>query len=167
MTASLVLVERFNRTLLRATSVSFALQEWCGDTIRSVKIEDVTKPATPEQRRRLGISPQQAVEYRSVHLVCRDTVITHAEIWYLPDCLTAEMRDSLRTTELPFGVVVQALRQKRENFAVYERASPFIFEHRAVLVTGTGTPFGIVHERHRAEVLAFHGQSTNGAQAAN
>ncbi len=147
------LIERFNAGLLAAKSASLFLQERCGGSIRALKMTGAEQPLTGALRACLTLNTADIICYRSVHLVFQDIVLSQAEIWYLSRCLTPAMHEALACTDQPFGVVVKALNQHRETKVIKHLASPFILEHQAVLISASGTAFGVVRERYREDVL--------------
>jgi chorismate-pyruvate lyase len=141
-----------------------------------VQIPDVYRPASPEQRKELQVSPTEPVRYRRVQLKCGSTVLSEADNWYVPSRLTPEMNKLLDTTDTPFGRAVQALHFQRRTLSseVLWRPLPDGWEmnttsartpavpmpanllaHRAVLTLPDGTPFSEVVESYTANVLGF------------
>lgn len=183
---ALALVETINSNVLASRSATLTLEAWCHDhhladdaAIVAQVAKGVTKAATPEQRRRLQVSPDTEVKYRRVRLRCGNRVLSEAENWYVPDRLTAEMNRLLDATNTPFGKVVQPLEPYRETFGVKMLWSPLpqgwergpipapqvtgqaliipdaLFEHRAVVYTRQHTPFSEVDEVYQKQLLAF------------
>lgn len=184
---ALALVQTLNAELLASHSATATLERWCNqhrlagtDDARMVArlIRGEAKPATAEQRQRLGVGPDEALKYRQVQLLCGDRVLSEADNWYVPGRLTAEMNRVLETTDTPFGKAVQDLRPQRQTFAVnvlwwplaegWETGSmaavakgdtmvipDALFEHRAVLYTKDRQPFSEVHEVYQRQLLAF------------
>lgn len=149
-----LLIERFNADLLAAKSASLFLQERCGGAIHARKIIGAEQPLTVSLRECLTPNVTDVIDYRSVHLLFQDIILSQAEIWYLPKCLTPAMHAALASTDQPFGVIVKALNQRRETKVIKHLEPPFILEHQAVLISGSGTSFGVVRERYREDVLA-------------
>ena len=180
---ALALLETLNSELLSNNSATLTLEHWCEihhlaspPRIKAVRVPDVDKPVSPEQRRELGVTPTEPVRYRRVRLECGSVVLSEADNWYVPSRLTAEMNILLDTTDAPFGRAVQALHFQRRtlsskllwhplpagwemntasaNAAVVHMPATLL-EHRAVLTLPDGTPFSEVVESYTADVLAF------------
>ena len=182
---ALALLETLNADLLSHDSATLTLERWCGahhlaspPRVAALRAPDIEKAPTAEQRRELGVAPEEVVRYRRVRLMCGSLVLSEADNWYVPGRLTAEMNRLLDTTDTPFGVAVRALHFKRhtlsstllwlplpegwETNAVGTRAMradqpmpPKLLEHRAVLTMPDGTPFSEVVETYTSNVLAF------------
>ncbi|MGO8740652.1 hypothetical protein [Rhodoblastus sp.] len=171
------LLETLNAEILASPSATVSLEKWCGahrlardPRLVAEKVEGAApRPLSPEQRRRLGIGPDEPVNYRHVRLRCGDHVLSEADNWYLPSRLTPEMNRALETTHAPFGRVVRPLGLWRRTFEVRLLWSPLaapgdaenlappqaLFEHRAVLYTKDNLPFSEVDEVYRRDVLDF------------
>jgi hypothetical protein len=180
---ALALLETLNADLLSHDSATSTLEHWCDaqaspPRIVAVRVSNMDKPPSPEQRRELGVAPTDLVRYRRVKLLCGAVVLSEADNWYVPSRLTPEMNKLLDTTELPFGKVVQTLHFHRHTLsstllwhplpegwemnptATSEDAATLsipsrLFEHRAVLMLPDGTPFSEVVETYTNKVLAF------------
>ena len=180
---ALALLETLNSELLSNNSATLTLEHWCEihhlaspPRIKAVRVPDVDKPVSPEQRRELDVTPTEPVRYRRVRLECGSVVLSEADNWYVPSRLTTEMNKLLDTTDTPFGRAVQALHFQRRtlsskllwhplpdgwemntasaNAAVVHMPATLL-EHRAVLTLPDGTPFSEVVESYTADVLAF------------
>jgi hypothetical protein len=181
---ALAVLQTLNADLLSHDSATLTLERWCGGhrlasppRIVALRVPDVDKPPTPEQRRELGITPTDPVRYRRVKLMCGALVLSEADNWYVPGRLTPEMNKLLDTTDSPFGVVVRALHFQRHTLSatllwlplpagwemnpgardlVADQPMPSkLLEHRAVLTLPDGTPFSEVVETYTDNVLAF------------
>jgi hypothetical protein len=182
---ALALLETLNADLLSHDSATSALERWCDahrlaspPRIVAVRVPNMDKPPSPEQRRELGVAPTDLVRYRRVKLLCGAVVLSEADNWYVPSRLTPEMNQLLDTTELPFGKVVQTLHFQRHTLsstllwhplpegwemnatgssedAATLSIPPRLLEHRAVLMLPDGTPFSEVVETYTDKVLAF------------
>lgn len=180
---ALAVLETLNSELLSNNSATLTLERWCDvhhlaspPRIKAVQIPDVYRPASPEQRKELQVSPTEPVRYRRVQLKCGSTVLSEADNWYVPSRLTPEMNKLLDTTDTPFGRAVQALHFQRRTLSseVLWRPLPDGWEmnttsartpavpmpanllaHRAVLTLPDGTPFSEVVESYTANVLGF------------
>ena len=170
------LLETLNAEILASSSATVSLEKWCGahglanpPRLVAEKVEGASKPLSPEQRRRLGVGPDEPVRYRHVRLRCGGHVLSEADNWYLPSRLTPEMNRALETTDAPFGRVVRPLGLWRRTFEAKVLWSPLdspgdaatlappegLFEHRAVLYTKDDLPFSEVDEIYRRDALDF------------
>jgi hypothetical protein len=182
---ALAVLQTLNADLLSHDSATLTLERWCDvhrlaspPRIVAVRVPDVDKPPTPEQRRELAIAPADPVRYRRVKLMCGGLVLSEADNWYVPSRLTPEMNKLLDTTDSPFGVVVRALHFRRHTLSSTLLWLPLpagwemnaagardmgadqpmpakLLEHRAVLTLPDGTPFSEVVETYTDNVLAF------------
>jgi len=184
---ALALVQTLNAEILASRSATLTLEKWCSEhrlagasaaKIVARLIRGEAKPATAEQRQRLGVGPGEEVKYRRVQLLCGDRVLSEADNWYVPSRLTAEMNRLLDATDTPFGKAVLDLKPRRETFAATVLWWPLaegwetkplpangkgdalaipdaLFEHRAVLYTEHRRPFSEVHEVYQRQLLAF------------
>jgi hypothetical protein len=182
---ALAVLQTLNADLLSHDSATLTLERWCDvhrlaspPRIVAVRLPDVDKPPTPEQRRELAITPTDPVRYRRVKLMCGGIVLSEADNWYVPGRLTPEMNKLLDTTDSPFGVVVRALHFQRHTLSSTLLWLPLpagwemnatsardvgadqpmpskLLEHRAVLTLPDGTPFSEVVETYTDNVLAF------------
>src|SRR6266436_5913553 len=88
---ALAVLQTLNADLLSHDSATLTLERWCDvhrlaspPRIVAVRVPDVDKPPTPEQRRELGITPTESVRYRRVKLMCGAVVLSEADNWYVP-----------------------------------------------------------------------------------
>ncbi|HTD73425.1 MAG TPA: hypothetical protein VK652_07845 [Steroidobacteraceae bacterium] len=180
---ALALIETLNSELLSNNSATLTLEHWCDihhlaspPRIVAVRVPDVGKPASPEQRQELHVTPTEPVRYRRVRLACGSVVLSEADNWYVPSRLTPEMNKVLESTDTPFGKAVQPLHFQRRTLSAkalwrplpdgweMNAASPDaavdpmpanLLEHRAILTLPDGTPFSEVVETYTANILGF------------
>ncbi|MGA2778839.1 MAG: hypothetical protein ABSF94_14885 [Steroidobacteraceae bacterium] len=182
---ALALVETLNADLLSNQSATSTLERWCAvhqmaspARIVAVRMPDIDKPVTLQQRAELGVSSTEPVRYRHVRLVCGEHVLSEADNWYVPDRLSSEINRQLENTDIPFGKAVQTLHFQRRTLssrvlwqplpegwemnptAAGEVAAPIalphaLLEHRALLILPDGTPISEVVESYTNEVLSF------------
>src|SRR6202051_4904400 len=121
---ALAVLQTLNADLLSHGSATLTLERWCDahrlaspPRIVALRVPDVDKPPTPEQRRELAIAPTDPVRYRRVKLMCGPLVLSEADNWYVPGRLTSEMNKLLDTTDSPFGVIVRALHFQRHTLS--------------------------------------------------
>ena len=180
---ALAVLETLDAELLSNDSATLTLEHWCDihhlaspARIKAIRVPDVDKPVSPEQRQELHVTPTEPVRYRRVRLECGSIVLSEADNWYVPSRLTPEMNKLLDTTDTPFGRAVQPLHFQRRTLSSkllwrplpdgweMNAASPDaavvpmpanLLEHRAVLTLSDGTPFSEVVESYTANVLGF------------
>jgi chorismate-pyruvate lyase len=181
---ALALIQTLNADLLSHDSATLTLETWCvahrlavPATIAAERVHAADKPATAELRALLRVGDAEPVRYRHVRLHCGGRVLSEADNWYVPSRLTAEMNQSLDTTDTPFGRAVQTLHFQRRTLSAkllwqplpdgWEMGAhnrdlrgslpipPAILEHRAVLTLPDGTPFSAVVETYTSDILAF------------
>lgn len=180
---ALALLETLNSELLSNNSATLTLERWCDvhhlaspPRIEAVRVPEVDKPVSPEQRQELHVTPTEPVRYRRVRLKCGSIVLSEADNWYVPGRLTPEMNKLLDTTDTPFGRAVQTLHFQRRTLSSKLLWHPLpdgwemnaasanvadvpmpatLLEHRAVLTLPDGTPFSEVVESYTANVLSF------------
>jgi len=182
---ALALLQTLNAELLSHDSATATLERWCAlhrlapsPRIVAARMAGIDKPASPEQRRDLGVAPTDPVRYRRVRLLCGAMVLSEADNWYVPDRLTPEMNKLLDSTDMPFGKVVRALHVQRHTLSSRLLWLPLpegwemnamepssggadlaipsqVLEHRAVLSLPDGTPLSEVVETYPGNVLAF------------
>jgi chorismate-pyruvate lyase len=94
--------------------------------------------------------------HRHVHLLSGTRELSEADIWYAPDHLTAEMRQLLATTALPFGRVVRPLGLRRTTLSarIGGPDEAVALEHRALLSTPQGDAVAEVWERYGRGLFA-------------
>jgi hypothetical protein len=181
---ALAILETLNAELLSNNSATLTLEHWCDihhlalpPRIVAVRVPDVYKPALPEQRRELDVTPTELVRYRRVRLKCGSVVLSEADNWYVPSRLTPQMNNLLDTTDTPFGRAVLPLHFQRRTLSAKVLWRPLpddwemnaasigaavvppmpanLLEHRAILTLPDGTPFSEVVESYTANVLGF------------
>jgi hypothetical protein len=186
----LAVLQSLNADLLSHDSATLTLERWCAvhklaspAKITAVRVLDVEKPPTAEQRVELAVSPTESVRYRRVKLACGAVVLSEADNWYVPGRLTPEMNKQLESSDTPFGLVVRPLHFQRHTVSSLllwhplpvgwemngagfggsgaagsvadQRMPPRLLEHRAILTLADGTPFSEVVETYTDQVLAF------------
>jgi hypothetical protein len=126
MTSAAELSER----LLRADSATRELEQWCqqhgiGDG-RIVAIRQADESPERLDDHSLDVlnnyRAAKSASFRRVRLITAGIAVVEALNWYFPANLTAEMREQLLTTEMPFGHVIAQLHPRRHTFFV--RHSP-------------------------------------------
>lgn len=178
-------IETLNGRLLASSSATRTLETWCREhrladapKIVAERIAGAEKPISPDQRVRLGISPEEPVRYRHVRLRCGERVLSEADNWYVPSRLTAGMNAELESGDAPFGAVVAPLGIGRRTFSAEQLWHPLpegwemhrapattvamtvtvpaeLIRHRAIVHDRAQRPIAEVAETYRAPLLDF------------
>lgn len=170
-----MLVRRLHHALLRASSATRVLEEWCttylGASEPRIAVDVATRlsvPADESVRSRLKVDDAGRIAYRRVRLIWEDRVLSEADNWYVPERLTVRMNTALEASTEPFGRVIAALKPYRTNVRASvlwqpdsQSATPEqpivvpdeILRHEALLYSLRGDPLAEVHERYRRDVL--------------
>ncbi|MCJ2015397.1 chorismate--pyruvate lyase family protein [Methylobacterium sp. J-076] len=165
--AAETLVADLRGRILRSDSATAVLESWCAEKglagqarLVALRQQGIEKPATAEQRERLGVGPDEPVRYRHVRLACGDRVLSDADNWYVPSRLTPEMNAALDGSDVPFGRLVRPLAPVRRVVSVHTyplAAEPGpdapLVRVDALLVTGAGAPFCEVIETYLGATL--------------
>lgn len=159
-------LEAFEQVLSDHDSATLALEAWCAMrgfaqparvTAQLVEGEDLPAPA--DIAATLKLTEDETATLRHVRLSCGARVLSEAWNWYVPERLTPEMNQVLRSSDVPFGKAVAALRFRRKPLAVI--AGPAancpagtISTHRAMLFLPDGRPLAHLVECYTAANLA-------------
>jgi chorismate-pyruvate lyase len=115
-------LQALDAQLLASSSATLTLERWCADRelpadpkIVAVRVQGAEKVPSREQLQRLGVSSASELRYRHVELRCGAHVLSEADNWYVPACLTPEMNALLDTTDTPFGKTVRPLQPYRKT----------------------------------------------------
>lgn len=158
-------LKAFEANLASHDSATEALEQWCSarriadpPRIEARNLGAASNEPTRHMRRRLGIAPDEQIALRHVRLSCGGTALSVAWNWYVPARLTPQMRETLRTTDTPFGKVVAPLAFRRLPLAtITGRAencpSGTISTHRARLVLPDGGALAYLIECYTAANL--------------
>ncbi|HEY4252965.1 MAG TPA: hypothetical protein VGM87_17275 [Roseomonas sp.] len=151
-------LDALSARLLAARSATRTLEAWCaehriGDGAVRARVAKMETPLPPDAETLALLRPEpgEALHHRRVVLARGAVALTEAENWYLPQRLTPAMRHALATTEIPFGVAVEALHPMRRTVHVAREAGGLL--HRALVLTGNGRPIAVVHERYLPALL--------------
>ncbi|KTF67909.1 chorismate--pyruvate lyase family protein [Sphingomonas sp. HT-1] len=143
-----------SRDLLASATATAVLERRCGQPIRAEVDRAAHKDPTPEQRKRLGVGPEERVAYRSVVLRCAGVPFSVAENWYVPARLTPEMNAALEQGERPFGAVILPLQPHRKPLEqLLAGIAPYVLRHRALVLDAEGRALAEVVENYTAAVL--------------
>jgi hypothetical protein len=158
-------LDAFEATLARRDSATLALEDWCAAqriaepaVIRAHTLASSRPPSSRRALRHLGVSRNEPLALRNVHLSCGETVLSIAWNWYVPARLTSAMNEALRSSDTPFGKVVAPLHFRREPLATTAGAGEHcpagtISTHQARLVLPDGRPLAYLIECYTAANL--------------
>ncbi|MGD9509942.1 MAG: hypothetical protein AB7I59_08495 [Geminicoccaceae bacterium] len=185
--AVLAELQTLNADLLGHASATLTLDRWCARhqlatdaKIVADRVRGGDKQPPAEVRAELRAGAGEPIAYRRVRLRCGERVLSEADNWYLPARLTAEMNQTLETSNAAFGRVVQPLDFRRHTLSAQLLWSPLpegwdigsaplpertegaslaipdrVIEHQALLTRGDGDPFSYVIETYQGAVLDF------------
>ena len=143
-----------SRDLLASPTATAVLERRCGGPIVAEVDRTAHKAATPEQRIRLGVGPDERVVYRSVVLRCAGVALSVAENWYVPARLTPAMNAALEQGDTPFGAAIRPLHPHRKPLEqVLAGIAPYVLRHRALVLDGEGWVLAEVVENYTAAAL--------------
>lgn len=181
---ALAIVQTLNTNLLSHDSATLTLERWCADhdlanpaKILAERVKD-EKTAPDTVREQLKVTSEDKLGYRHVRLKCGDVVLSEADNWYVPDRLTADMNETLNTSDTPFGKVVLPLHFQRHTLSAELLWEPLpknwdhggnipastgkalvvpekILRHQAILTKPDGTPISFVVETYTSRILNF------------
>jgi chorismate-pyruvate lyase len=123
----------------------------------------------------LGPAASEAVHYRQVRLMCGSLALAVAENWFVPHRLTEDMNEALNQTNIPFGSVIAPLHPVRRTLVANAwplvdepvEAPPWfrgsahgshpeiILEHKAMILSNSGTSLAHVNEFFFANLVSF------------
>lgn len=158
-------LDAFEATLARRDSATLALEDWCAAqriaepaVIHAQTLASSRPPSSRRALRHLGVSRDEPLALRNVHLSCGETVLSIAWNWYVPARLTPAMNEALRSSDTPFGKVVAPLHFRREPLATTAGAGEncpagTISTHQARLVLPDGSPLAYLIECYTAANL--------------
>jgi len=161
--------------ILRANSASEEIERWCcerciGDGRIFALSARHAIPEALDYKSLQALYPHDArgkARFRRVRLATSAIVVMDAINWYFPANLTAEIREQVETTGIPFGDAIKPLQPKRRTFLV-RRCTPeqlvdgwrsidpagVAFEHRAVVYGNDELPLAVLHERFRVTLVS-------------
>ncbi len=160
----------FERLLASTPSATAALASWCASqhladpaTIRALRVKGEDALPPPDLDETLALPEGQEAGYRHVRLVCGAPdsgvrILSEAHNWYAPQRLTEAMRQTLDTTDTPFGKAVAALNYSRERLASVHGVAAgcpagTVLAHRALLRLPDGAPLALVVECYTGAIL--------------
>jgi hypothetical protein len=152
-------VDRLEADLKGPSSATQVLTQWCADkkladpaVIKAVR-DHTEVPASTQTRALLHAARDETLRYRRVRLMCGTHVLSEADNWYRPSRLTAEMNQTLDTTDTSFGTVVKPLNFHRDTLAMTHPRDPrYVLQVKAVLIAADGAPFSLVVENYTREL---------------
>lgn len=165
---------RLSDRLLASRSATAALQSWCEEhgigqgKIAVVHLPPARQPAVDDYvLDALMLTKQETISVRRVRLERGRVCLSEADNWFVPERLTKLMVQTLATTNIPFGRVIEHVKPFRRTIHIrflpdlinggaqtadLADAIP-IFEHTAVVHRADGTPVSVVHEVYRSTLL--------------
>lgn len=145
-------LDAFQAELLVGGTATQVLERRAGGAIRAEVDRALHVAPSAEQRARLDVV-EQALGYRSVRLMHGPTILSEAEIWFVPGRLDPAMVTALAETERPFGTVIASLSPTRRTLSVERPGDETILRVRALVLSGAGVPLAEVSEAYRAAAL--------------
>src|SRR5258706_2859668 len=183
---ALALTQTLRGEILASPSATLTLERWCRThalaepaQLIARQIEANTAEAGAAVRQHLQVSAAEPLRSRRVELRCGEHLLAIADNWYVPSRLTPAMNRLLKTTQLPFGKVVQPLSPQRQTLAAtllwsplpegWERAArsapaagagtlsvpAALFAQRAIVFSARHQPIAEVYEVYQRDLLAF------------
>ncbi|QRM32258.1 hypothetical protein [Microvirga sp. VF16] len=176
------LVWALSTRLIASASATDTLLAWCEEHGLShgpitVDVRQRFAPAIvpDEVMAALGPTAPEAVHYRQVRLMRGSLALAAAENWFVPQRLTAAMNETLNQTSIPFGTVIAPLHPVRRtqvanawplvaepveelpwfSGSADEPRPEIILEHKAMILTDSGTSLALVNELFFAELVSF------------
>jgi chorismate-pyruvate lyase len=136
--------------LLTADSATSVLEAFFAPPVRAVRLLEIQLPPDTAQLRRLGVVASTEVRHRRVRLFSGESMLSEADLWYIPARLPADMVARLETTSIPFGHVMRplGLRRQTTEARICKAEESHALEHRAVLTQADGLPVAEVFERY-------------------
>jgi len=159
-------LEAFESVLSRHDSATLALEEWCmargfaqPARLTAQLVTGGEQAPAAEIGTSLGLAKGETVALRNVRLSCGTRVLSIAWNWYVPERLTPEMNETLRSSDTPFGKVVAPLHFRRKPLAVIPGPAAncpagTISTHQAMLILPDGRPLAYLVECYTAANLA-------------
>ena len=153
-------LERLRNDILGAASATQMLTARCAElhlaepAVVHAQTVPTADAVTAEIRALLRVGAEEPVRHRHVRLSCGGHVLSEADNWYVPSRLTAEMNQTLDTSDTPFGTVVRPLNFHRKTVEASQPPSGgAVLQIKAVLLTPDETPISLVVESYNDELL--------------
>ncbi len=176
------LIRDLSTRLIAGATATETLLAWCeehGLSQGPITVErrqhGVLSAVPDEVKAALGPAADETVHYRQVRLMRGSLRLAAAENWFVSQRLTQSMNEVLNQTEIPFGTVIAPLHPSRRTLVADARPfidSPaenpraltgpadrphpeIILEHKAVILSGSGTTLALVQESFFSELVSF------------
>jgi hypothetical protein len=176
------LIQKLSTRLIAGATATETLLAWCGAHGLSqgpITVErrqhGVLSDVPDEVRAALSPAADETVHYRHVQIMRGTLPLATAENWFVPQRLAAGMNDGLQTTDVPFGTVIAPLHPSRRTLVAdarpfsdtsaenpralsglaYQLHPEIILEHKAVILSGSGTTLALVKESFFSELVPF------------
>lgn len=158
-------LDAFESVLSRHDSATLALEEWCTARgfaqpakVTAQLVSGGGQNPAADIAPRLGLAKGETVALRNVRLSCGSRVLSVAWNWYVPERLTPEMNETLRSSDMPFGKVVAPLHFRRKPLAVIPGPAAncpagTISTHQAMLILPGDRPLAYLVECYTAANL--------------
>lgn len=130
------------------------LEHWCGGAVRAMRDHRVGVLAGDDRRVRLRVSPSEPVAHRHVRLMHGRTILSHADIWYVPGLLSPAINAKLETSDTPFGRLIASLTPSRTLVSCdFVDDGDVFLVVRALIIGADGAALGEVAERYTFAAL--------------
>lgn len=147
-------LDAFESELLAGGIATLVLERRAGGRVHAEVDRALYVAPDAQQRQALGVD-RETVSYRSVRLMHGDTILSEAEIWFVPSRLDPEMATALAETDQPFGSVIRALAPTRLTLSVERpEAGAAVLRIRALVLDGEGRALAEVSEAYRAAAIS-------------
>jgi chorismate-pyruvate lyase len=138
------------QALLACSSATTVIEQQFGAPVIIRRVAMAPLPPPAPQACHLQLQASDLVIHRRVMLAAAGTIVSEADLWYVPARLPADMQRALIGTDVPFGRVIAPLGPQRETLDVRlpapERGSGL--EIDAVLRDRASVPIALVRERY-------------------
>ena len=143
-------VRQLHEALLTSPSATEVLRQLFGGPVLARLLPCDPMALSKLQHVYLAPTASEPACHRRVILVAAGRAISEADLWYVPARLEPGMEETLRTTQHPFGEVVQPMAPTRYTLAarICDPGEPYALEHEAVLRRADGAAIALVAERY-------------------
>lgn len=145
-------LDAFAAELLVGAAATRLLERRAGGRVHAEVDRALFVAPAAEQRARLELGADP-VGYRSVRLMHGATILSEAEIWFVPGRLDPAMVKALAETDRPFGTVIAGLLPTRRTLSVERPGDEIILRVRALVMSSDGLPLAEVSEAYRPAAL--------------
>lgn len=147
-------LDDFERELLAGGIATQVLERRAGGRVRAEAVGSSSVAVDADIRALLVCAANDAVAHRATRLMRGETVLSVADLWYLPSRLSADMNHALAVGDTPFGAVIRPLTPSRRTLSSDRPATVDAVLHvRAIVLDSDGRPLALADERYRAAAL--------------